>query len=725
MPYYAHISDDKVRKQTVKEHLSGTARLAETFAEAFKCGKWGYGCGIMHDIGKYSEGFRKRLEGGAIIDHATAGAQEMMRLYKKSNPLAAYSAAYCISGHHSGLLNGGTAGDPAGEATLQGRMKKQLEDYSQYNHEVEAPQFPALPLRQIGQGGFSLSFFVRMLFSCLVDADYLDTEHFMLGHDAGRGDCDSIEVLLDRLEAFVSPWLSNTDQLTVNGRRTSILKECFCAGEKPQGLYQLTVPTGGGKTVSSLAFALRHAVKHGLNRVIYVIPYTSIIEQNALVFKDILGSRNVLENHCNVTYRGSENEDWIRAEQLAAENWDKPVVVTTNVQFFESLYANKSSACRKLHNISNSVIIFDEAQMLPVKYLMPCVRAISELVYNYHSTAVICTATQPSLQPFFPPKINELQAVEICPDVKAQYDFFKRTVLHSEGEITQEQLVEQLMGRPQVLCILNSRKRVQRVYEAIQGDGAFHLSTLMYPLHRKELLKEIRVRLLSGEDCRLVSTSLVEAGVDFDFSSVYRELAGIDSVIQAAGRCNREGKRDREECTTVVFTLKESEDIHIPQELKLPVSVARQIAGKYEDISSPEAIAEYFTRLYRYKGDGLDAKDVVGQFEQGTRSFLFPFADVASEFRLIESRTRTILIDIEPEAVKIAERIRRGEYSRQLLREAGQYCVNVYENDFEALNGAGRLEAIDREFYVLRNKEQYTRERGLVVDVSRGDAVMF
>ena len=238
-------------------------------------------------------------------------------------------------------------------------------------------------------------------------------------------------------------------------------------------------------------------------------------------------------------------------------------------------------------------------------------------------------------------------------------------------------------------------------------------------------MKEIRSRLSSGEPCRLISTSLVEAGVDFDFPAVYRELAGIDSVIQAAGRCNREGKRDPEECITQVFTLEEEEDIHIPRELKLPISVAGQIAQKYEDISSPEAIGEYFTRLYRYKGEGLDAKDVVEQFEQGSRSFMFPFASVASGFRLIESNTRTILIDTEPEAARIAMQIRRGEHNRELIRQAGQYCVNVFEHDFEALNGAGRLEQIDREFYVLRNKEQYTRERGLVIDVSRGDAVMF
>lgn len=715
MVYYAHVSEDKTRSQTVAEHLRGTARRAGEFAGAFGCSEWGQGCGVLHDIGKYTRAFQARLDGGAITDHATAGAQEMFR---QKNPIAAYCGAYCISGHHSGLLDGGTPGDSGGDATLWGRMKKRLEPYEDFKEEIAVPSFPPPPLKQIGKGGFSLSFFIRMLFSCLVDGDYLDTEEFMLGHEAPRGGCDSMAVLLKRLEDYVAPWLHNTDLSTVNGRRTAILKECFQAGKALQGLYQLTVPTGGGKTISSLAFGLRQAVEHHLDRVIYVIPYTSIIEQNARVFKDILGEQNVLEDHCNVTY---ESEKELRLCQLAAENWDRPVVVTTNVQFFQSLYSNKTSKCRKLHNISNSVIIFDEAQMLPVKYLRPCIQAISELVYNYHSTAVLCTATQPSLEPFFPAQVR---AKEICQDVKGQYEFFKRTDIRNMGELSQDQLIECLRERDQVLCILNSRKRVQRVYEALKGEGTFHLSTLMYPRHRKRLLRVIRERLKRGQTCRLVATSLVEAGVDFDFESVFRELAGIDSVIQAAGRCNREGRRLRDECHTMVFSLAEEEDIHIPQQLKLPISVARQIADLYEDISSPEAIAEYFNRLYRFMGEGLDAKDVVEQFERGGRSFMFPFASVAERFHLIESNTRTILIDKEPEAEQIAARIRRGEHSRQLIRDGGQYCVNVYDNDFEALNGAGRLEQIDQEFYVLRSKEQYTEERGLVIDVSRGDAVM-
>lgn len=711
--FLAHISEDNLREQSILDHLKGTANLAGGFASAFGAGDWGYGCGLLHDIGKYSDSFQKRLHGGKITDHATAGAKE---LYQKNN----YVGAYCISGHHSGLLDGGSAADTGGEATLKGRMQKELDDYQEFRNEVTIPAFKTPPLKPLGRGGFSLSFFIRMLFSCLVDADYLDTEAFMTDGCTGRGKFDSIETLFERLYLHVESWLKNEEFSTVNGRRTEILKACLEKGKEEQGIFRLTVPTGGGKTVSSLAFALQHARKHQLDRVIYVIPYTSIIEQNAQVFKEILGDGNVLEDHCNVVY---EDPDKLNKIQLAAENWDCPVVVTTNVQFFESLFSNKSTKCRKLHNMADSVIIFDEAQMLPVNYLKPCIQAISELVYNYHSTVVLCTATQPSLQSFFPPQLN---AAEICPRVQEQYDFFRRTVFRNVGEIAEAELTEQLKEHTQVLCILNSRKGVQRIFGMLQEEeGTYHLSTFMYPRHRKKLLTIIRDRLDKGLPCRLIATSLVEAGVDFDFPSVFRELAGVDSMIQAAGRCNREGRRQKETCVTTIFTLDKAEENHIPQSLKLPVSVSGQVAEKYDDIASLEAIADYFNRLYHFRGEGLDAGNIVEQMEEGRRSMLFPFATVAKQFRLIENDTITILIDREPEAQLLAERIRRGEYSRQLIRDTGQYCVNVYEQDFYKLNGAGRLEAIAPGFYVLRNKEQYSEEMGLQIQVERGEAVIF
>lgn len=714
--YFARIKPDGNQKQTIIDHLTGTAETAAEFADVFGCREWGYSCGLLHDIGKYSDKFQKRLLGGTITDHSTAGAQELYHKHKYTGMIG----AYCIAGHHSGLLDGGSIADQGGEATLTGRLRKTLEDYHAFRSEIVVPDLPAIPLRPLGKGGFSMSCFIRILFSCLVDADYLNTESFMTDGMRQRDGFDSVDVLFERLYHHVEPWLKNNDLGTVNGRRTAILKACLDAGNQGRGIYQLTVPTGGGKTVSSLGFALHHAKIHRLSRIIYVIPYTSIIEQNAQIFKDILGHKNVLEDHCNVVYQNSEELDPV---QLASENWDCPIVVTTNVQFFESLFASRNSKCRKLHNLANSVIVFDEVQMFPVNYLKPCIQVISELVYNYGSTAVLCTATQPSLNSYFPPELN---IKELCPDVKGQYEFFKRTILKTAGELTKDQLVKQLKEEKQVICILNSRKRVQQIYEALmEEEGTYHLSTFMYPKHRKRLLQLIRERLKAGLTCRLVATSLVEAGVDFDFLTVYRELAGVDSIIQAAGRCNREGKHQTEECRTFIFTLEKEEGIHIPQSLKLPIRVAEQVSEHYEDLSLPEAIEEYFHRLYHFKGEGLDAKDIIGQMEAGRKSLLFPFASVSKQFQLIENRTRTIFIDQEPEAGTIVERIRRGECSRHLMREAGQYCVQVYENDYENLNGAGRLEPLEMELFLLRNREQYTERMGLEILVERGEAVIF
>lgn len=708
--HFAHISEDNKREQTIREHLEGTGEKARKFAKEFGCGEWGYGIGLLHDIGKYSEKFQKRLKGGPITDHATAGARE---LFHQKN----YPGAYCIAGHHSGLLDGGGLSDSGGEATLMGRMKKDLEDYSQWKGEVKIPSFSPPPLQQLGKGGFSFSFFIRMLFSCLVDADYLDTEAFMSGKEERMGNSDSIDELHKRLKNYVSRWMENVDESTVNGRRSMILKSCFEKGREDKGVFQLTVPTGGGKTLSSLAFALEHGKKHHMRRIIYVIPYTSIIEQNAQVFREVLGEKNVLEDHSN--YHCDSPEE-LRLNQLASENWDRPVVVTTNVQFFESLFSNKSSKCRKLHNIANSIIIFDEAQMLPVNFLKPCIQGISELVYNYRCTAVICTATQPSIEKFFP---KEIKIKEICPDTRGQYAFFKRTEFVNRGEMREEELIHELKEEKQALCILNSRRQVQRVYEGLKGENTFHLSTLMYPEHRKRVLDKIRRCLAEDKPCCVVATSLVEAGVDLDFSKVYRELAGIDSVIQAAGRCNREGKRKKEDSPTIVFTLDKSEEIHIPPALRQPISIASQIREKYEDIGSLEAIDEYFRLLFYVKGKNLDAKNIIGQMEEGIKDFLFPFATVSKEFSIIEDNTTTIFINKEERADFIERHIRSGKISRQLMREAGHYCVNVYDKDFQGLNGSGRLEEIAPKFYSLRNKEEYTEDMGLSVNVSRGEAV--
>ena len=399
MDYIAHFN--KEYSQTVKNHLYGTARLAGGFAERFGKADWGYCCGMLHDIGKYSLAFQEKIKNNTNrqVDHSTAGAKVC---FEKGGMYGFMS--YCIAGHHSGLPDYGSSSDAGNAPTLEGRKRKRIEDYSAYKNEIEIPELNTIPFipSKESDPDFSLSVFIRMLYSCLVDADFLDTESFMKNGQISRDAGEDVGVLLERLKGYVTDWLQNKAIDTVNGRRTEILRCCFEKGNSERGMFQLTVPTGGGKTIASLAFALQHAVENRMDRVIYVIPYTSIIEQNAEVFRRILGKQNVLENHYNVDYESSEE---LKPMQLASENWDKPVVVTTNVQFFESLFANKSSRCRKLHNIANSVIIFDEAQMLPTDYLKPCIAMMEELVGNFRSSIVLCTATQPALTPFFRRKL--------------------------------------------------------------------------------------------------------------------------------------------------------------------------------------------------------------------------------------------------------------------------------------------------------------------------------
>lgn len=414
----AHISEDGTRVQTVADHLQGTAVLCGQFAAAFDAQQQGTWLGLLHDIGKYSTKFQKRLQGGEKVDHSTAGAQVAARYGQI--PLA-----FAIAGHHSGLPDGGGRSDTAQDATMFGRLKKGVEPYTQWTNEIKLPSIPPQP-EMMKENRFTQAFYTRMLYSCLVDADYLDTENFM-SSPKPRGQGQTMDELLKRLNQYTAKW--SHPQGTLNQRRSSILSACTTAGQTGRrGLYSLTVPTGGGKTVASLAFALSLAVKNHMDRVIYVIPYTSIIDQTADVFSEILGAENVLEHHSGVDYSAKEDDEPAAYRKaLAAENWDAPVVVTTSVQFFESLYGNHASQCRKLHNIANSVVIFDEAQNLPVPYLRPCVAAIAQLVQHYRAAAVLCTATQPALQPLFDELAPGLQMTELCPHPKEQYQAFRRT----------------------------------------------------------------------------------------------------------------------------------------------------------------------------------------------------------------------------------------------------------------------------------------------------------
>jgi CRISPR-associated endonuclease/helicase Cas3 len=713
--YAAHINDSG-EIQSIKAHLDRVAELASGFAAQFAGGNHADLCSKFHDIGKYSERFQKRIFfGGNRVDHSTAGAIEI----SKSVEEIGFLLAYCIAGHHGGLPDGGSRADTADEPTLHGRLRKSVEPYMKYRDEMtldtQALSTP-LPIRPLEKYGFSISFYIRMLFSCLVDADYLDTEEFMSGAK-GRGSGEKIEVLCEKIEQYIKTFSKKDNDL--NRKRDQILHDCIRKSAGGKGIYSLTVPTGGGKTVSSMAFALKHAKAQGMDRVIYVIPYNSIIEQNSAVFKGILGEGNVLEHHSNFSF--DKNDGFDEGYALAAENWDMPVIVTTMVQFFESLFSNKASKCRKLHNIANSVIIFDEAQMLPVPYLIPCVRAISELYVNYGCTIVLCTATQPALNKLLP---EDLLIREICDDVAGLFQFFKRTQMMNIGELDDQKLAERLNGTGQALCIVNSRKQAQNVFQLLKGEGSFHLSTFMYPLHRKKVLGEIRARLEEGLPCRVISTSLIEAGVDVDFPIVYRAEAGLDSEIQAAGRCNREGKKGVS--PVCIFKPAPEYQTRTPEMLKRPTAITHSIESQFEDASTQKAITEYFLQLYTVEGKGLDAKGIVKSLEDGFEEGLsFPFEKISEEFKLIENNTIPIIIPADDEAIRLVERYKRGEPSRQLMRRIQQYGVNVYPCNQDALYGMGSIEMLEGEIAVLTDMSKYSDLTGLDASTDSGQGIFY
>ncbi len=720
LQYYAHVRENvngNKEYQTVAQHLTGTAELCRSFAAAFEAVADGELTGLAHDIGKCTDAFQDRLlNDGPIVDHATAGA---IACAMRGNR---YASA-CVAGHHDGLPDFGnmrTARKDDGTfygRLLKGRDKRCLERCGDSGVALPPPTVSAAQKLDSLQA----SFWTRMLYSCLVDADFLDTEQFMNG-ERGRGGYDDIPTLLARLQAYIEPWQQPKTEL--NRLRCEILNTCIQTGSKPKGIYTLTVPTGGGKTVASLAFALRHAVKHGMQRVIYVIPYTSIIDQNAQVFQDILGSGNVLEHHSGVQFDlsdGAPAEDVRKA--LATENWDMPVVVTTAVQFFESLYAARSSQCRKLHNLANSVIIFDEAQMLPLPHLRPCVAAMASLAERFHSTVVLCTATQPSLDDLLRTYAPSYPVTELCPQTAALHDRFRRVTFRQAGTLTDEALAEQLSGQRQVLCIVNSRKAAQSLYALLPSEGSYHLSTLMIPAQRQALLGEIRERLRRDEPCRVVSTSLIEAGVDVDFPAVYRELAGLDSVMQAAGRCNREGKRPAEESIVTIF-----ERTELPPLLfQTAIGAAREALGGDRDPAVLETMARYFHSLRDLTGDTLDKQGVIKAFTQGIEGCEFPFRTVAEKFHLIDRNTYTVYIPYG-EGAALLQRLRDGECSKELYRKLGRYAVSVYDKHFQALYHTGALltardvPALDGDSAILTDLTLYSETTGLSLEPENGKA---
>nr|WP_321513836.1 CRISPR-associated helicase Cas3' [uncultured Pseudodesulfovibrio sp.] len=710
MAIYAHTLENAESDawQTLEEHLVNVADLAAAFSGPFHAAEWGRAVGLLHDIGKHRPEFQKRLTGESKnpADHKGTGA----RLFENLGTRFGLLGAYCVAGHHSGLpdyygtKNGKSLGEIVRQAaSLPAWVANPLEGMAE-------PEFP-FALRN----AFQASFFTRMLFSALVDADFLDTEAFMEAEkSSGRVEGPPLEELRDALDntlaAFNKPG-------RINELRAEILTHCRDKAALEPGLFTLTVPTGGGKTLTSMAFALDHALLHGKRRIVYVVPYTSIIEQNAQVFRDIFPPHSVIEHHSTFDAHRRFREDGgdeslvAKRHRLACENWDSPIVVTTNVQFFESLFASKTSKCRKLHNLADAVIVLDEAQMLPVEFMDPCLRALEELAANYGTSVVLCTATQPALRrEDFSCGLEGLgEHRELAPDPGRIHEAFKRTELHDLGDMALADVADMVREREQVLCIVNTRARAAELFGLVGDEpGARHLSAVMCPAHRSERLVEIRRMLADRQPCRVVSTQLVEAGVDVSFPEVIREMAGLDSITQAAGRCNREGEREGV-APVSVFNPTEG----LPRAFAGQAHHTQSVLRSGKDPFSPEAITQFFKLHYWLQQDKLDSKRVMDELcdDNGEWSF----REAAKKFRLIQSPMVPIIILFNGQADALVNSLRYAEQHGGILRKLQQYTVQIYESQFAALDAAGAVEWVADAYAVLCKMDYYDDMFGLTV----------
>ncbi len=683
---FAHSQNSRGKAHDLTTHLMDVAKLAAEFAAKFGGSELAYWAGLWHDLGKFHPAFQGYL-GNPVTprgpDHKGAGA---VLASKCAEPLA-----FLIAGHHGGLQDRETLKSWLREKGNNSATREALAIARAEIPSVEPASNLSLPAWLSSQT--EIEFFLRMLFSALTDADFLDTErHFVPETSARRVNAQTLADLWRRLEKSQAA-LTGKQTDCVNLIRHEVYQACLGAALLPSGFFRLTVPTGGGKTRSSLAFALLHCLHHGMERVIVGIPYTSIIEQTAAVYREALGEAAVLEHHSGVTQDDPDNPTPEETRwRLASENWDAPVVVTTTVQLFESLFASKTTRCRKLHNLAKSVLILDEVQVLPAHLLEPVLDVLRQLVAHYGVSVVLCTATQPALQEN--PYLRGLPNVrEIAPDPARLFAELKRVRYEwpKDGvRVTWQQVADEMRKEKQALAVVNTKADALALLDALDSREALHLSTLMCGAHRRDALNEIGTRLKDGAPCHLVSTQVVEAGVDLDFPLVLRALGPLDRIVQAAGRCNREGKL-RGLGRVVVFE---------PEQARLPTGAYRtgtalaamRLLAPGFDFDDPQAYETYFHLLYQ--SVELDAKNI-----QELRRHL-SYAEVSRQFRMIDDDTLPVVVR-PPGALhrarvdEVMAELRREEAgSRWLFRALQPYLVNVRARLVPAYQKQGLLRQV-------------------------------
>jgi CRISPR-associated endonuclease/helicase Cas3 len=744
-PIYAHTlpGEPPEEWETLDVHSFRVAALARQFAEAFSAGDWGAILGQWHDLGKGSSEFQSYLHrtsdpdageeqsAGPKIDHSTYGARHA---FATLPGLAGQLLAFCIAGHHAGLADAMPLDDGTARSTLTYRLDDTV-------YKIKAVALPGglpkpAPLRlpwsarEERNVGFAIAFFARMLFSSLIDADRTATEEFCNPLQAAKRQRPkpALAELRSRLDEYLSEKGKTARKANVNVVRASILSACLTQSSLPLGFFSLNVPTGGGKTLSSLAFALHHARQHlSLRRVVVAIPFTSIIEQTADVYRQALGplaNAGLVEHHSNLNPKRDT-----RRNKLSTENWNAPLIITTNIQLFESLFSSATSAARKLHRLANSVIILDEAQTIPVDLLQPTLAALRELVAHYGCSVVLCTATQPALE-YRPADFSiGLQNVRpIIQDPAALHNDLKRVEVIRLGKISDEALVERLRHENQVLCVVNTKAHAAKLFDMLQADlgdhaGCYHLSTFMCAQHRRDILSEIRQRLAEGMSCRIISTQLIEAGVDIDLPVVYRAAAGFDSIAQAAGRCNREGKLADALGNLLLGKVYVFDSEHLPPPgmLRNAAQIGSELAGLHPDPLAPPAIDAYFKLLYWSRSHEWDKHEVMSCFRydpyQPEHKKLAPlrFRTAAEAYTIIRDVQTPILVPYDDASAAMVAHVLAGKpIDFSFYRKMQPYTVSVRDDLLQKIAKNSVLVQHPDGLWALANDHAYSQHKGLL-----------
>lgn len=709
----------------------GVEAGAANFAGAFGCADWGRLAGLWHDLGKYSRAYQDYIAGGATRgpDHSTAGARHAHERFGSWGMILAYT----IAGHHAGLPDwtdseaGGASGlrerliktDPVIPDAIASAPRDLLDQ-----HKPEIPEQLEMLKPTHSGPGLRAAMFARMLFSCLVDADYLATEEFYNRNLAAARQRSPVDFgsLARILDEHIAQLMSKAEPSRVNAVRRNLLNACRNAAAHSPGIFSLTAPTGSGKTLSSLAFALSHAKRHGLRRVIYAVPFTSITEQIAGEFRsvfDTTGPDVVLEHHSAAAWVATENgESRPDSNRLAAENWDAPIIVTTNVRLLESLFACRPSACRRLHRVARSVIVLDEAQTLPVHLLSPTLIALDELVRGYGCSLVLSTATMPALERReneFPIGLTNVREIAPAPAETARA--MRRVTLDMQGKMDDEQLLDRLALHERVLVIVNTKPHAAALFCGLTGragcaDHTYHLSAAMCPKHRHAVLDSVRNTLKPEppyRPCRLISTQVVEAGIDIDFPVVYRAMAGLDSIIQAAGRCNREGRVDSGR--VVVFDT----DVRPPGDIAALADTAREIMSQHPDPLELDAIEHYFRLAYWQRRDQWDRENILDCFH--VQKLAFQFRQAAARYHVIEDNSMPIVVPWSSKGTQICDAILKSDrLDRSMCRKAEPYTVSVSQHTYVTLIAAGACELMHERIAVLTNEYAYDENVGIVAN---------